>query len=155
MAGNPSNGRGRGEHVLQCLQVLGPNLAPPPHSDENEEEGPLVQLWDATVPKMLSHLNVVFRSRHCLFSEEELVFGGELHDVDPLGGHCGLRGVLCYVHARENWSGWFCISCRAQGKGHMEPEAVGGPCTEGTVSSDTWSVVTLSLLSLLTHCCQQ
>ena len=57
MAGHPSNGRGRGEHVLQCFQVLGPNLAPPTHDEGEEEDSPVIKLWDTTIPKMLTYLN--------------------------------------------------------------------------------------------------
>lgn len=44
LAGYPHNG-GRGEHVLNCMTALVPNL----HED-------LVDLWDAVVPKLLSYL---------------------------------------------------------------------------------------------------
>ena len=78
MAGNPSNGRGRGEHVLQCLQVLGPNLAPPPQSDESEEESPLIQLWDTTIPKMLYHLNGVLSKETIISSLKKRRYLGSL-----------------------------------------------------------------------------
>ena len=59
MAAHPSHGRGRGEHVLQCFQAIGPNLAPPMVSEEGEEEeeNPVVTLWDNVIPKLLSYLN--------------------------------------------------------------------------------------------------
>jgi hypothetical protein len=58
LAAHPSNGRGRGEHVLQCFQAIGPNLAPPMTSEEDEdEENPVVTLWDNVIPKLLSYLS--------------------------------------------------------------------------------------------------
>ena len=59
MAAHPSHGRGRGEHVLQCFQAVGPNLAPPMITEEGEEEedNPVVTLWDNVIPKLLSYLN--------------------------------------------------------------------------------------------------
>lgn len=83
MAGNPGNGRGRGEHVLQCFQALGPNLAPPTQSDEYEEEdSPVVQLWDTTIPKMLAHLNGVLPREATVSSlKKRWYFGGEMHEV--------------------------------------------------------------------------
>ena len=45
-AGHPHNGQGRGEHVLNCMTAVVPNL----HDD-------LVDLWDAVVPKLLSYLS--------------------------------------------------------------------------------------------------
>ena len=46
LAGHPHNGQERGEHVLNCMTAIVPNL----HED-------LVDLWDAVVPKLLSYLN--------------------------------------------------------------------------------------------------
>jgi hypothetical protein len=46
LAGHPHNGQGRGEHILNCMTALVPNL----HED-------LVDLWDAVIPKLLSYLN--------------------------------------------------------------------------------------------------
>ena len=45
LAGYPHNGEERGEHVLNCMKALVPNL----HED-------LVDLWDAVIPKLLSYL---------------------------------------------------------------------------------------------------
>lgn len=46
LAGHPHNGEGRGEHVLNCMKAVVPNL----HED-------LVDLWDAVIPKLLSYLS--------------------------------------------------------------------------------------------------
>ena len=46
LAGHPHNGQGRGEHVLNCMKAVVPNL----HED-------LVDLWDAVIPKLLSYLS--------------------------------------------------------------------------------------------------
>ena len=45
MSGFPHNGRDRGEHVLSCMQALGPNL----HED-------VVTLLDAAIPRLLAYL---------------------------------------------------------------------------------------------------
>jgi hypothetical protein len=46
LAGHPHNGDARGEHVLNCMKAVVPNL----HED-------LVDLWDAVIPKLLSYLS--------------------------------------------------------------------------------------------------
>ena len=46
LCGNPLNGRNRGEHVINCMASLGPNI----HED-------IVELWDAVTPKLLTYLN--------------------------------------------------------------------------------------------------
>ncbi|XP_065915103.1 maestro heat-like repeat-containing protein family member 1 [Dysidea avara] len=46
LCGNPLNGRNRGEHVINCMASLVPNI----HED-------IVELWDAVTPKLLSYLN--------------------------------------------------------------------------------------------------
>ena len=46
LVGHPMNGRQRGEHLLQCMLSLAPNI----HED-------LVGLWDAVIPKLLTHLS--------------------------------------------------------------------------------------------------
>lgn len=46
LAGHPQNGNGRGEHVLNLMKALVPNL---------KEE--LTELWDAVIPKLLSYLS--------------------------------------------------------------------------------------------------
>ena len=45
--------------MLQCFQAIGPNLAPPMVTEEGEEEeeNPVVTLWDNVIPKLLSYLN--------------------------------------------------------------------------------------------------
>ena len=45
LAGYPLNGRKRGEHVLNSMKALCPNL---------KEE--LVELWEMVLPKLLSYL---------------------------------------------------------------------------------------------------
>ena len=47
----------------------------------------------------------------------------------------------CSVHYTREVVVGPCPSCRAQGEGSVEPEAVGGPCAEGTVSTSTRSAV--------------
>lgn len=68
MAGHPHNGQERGEHVLNCMTAIVPNL----HED-------LVDLWDAVIPKLLSYLNGNCVYHHCsLFkycSSEVFVMG--------------------------------------------------------------------------------
>ena len=46
MAGHPSNGQSRGEHVLACLRTLGPNI-----------KDDVVSLWDNVIPKLQSYIN--------------------------------------------------------------------------------------------------
>ena len=46
LAGHPHNGQGRGEHVLNLMKALAPNL---------KEE--LTELWDAVIPKLQSYLS--------------------------------------------------------------------------------------------------
>ena len=61
-----------------------------------------------------------------------------------LSGCDCLHGVLCTTHTRRlevYYVAGSCISCRAQGEGDVEPEAVGGSCTKGTVSVGMWLTV--------------
>ena len=61
---------------------------------------------------------------------------------------CGcLHGALCTVCTRGLEVVGSCIPYRAQGEGDMEPEAVGGSPTKGTVSVGRW--VTVSEYSLV------
>ncbi len=49
MAGHPSNGQGRGEHVLACMRALGPNI---------KEE--VVNMWDTVIPKLQAYISGEF-----------------------------------------------------------------------------------------------